>query len=492
MSSMNTNTETEPKTKPVTITSTRTTKIEVIRKTLLESLVEAKRYADKRSSMPIIATVSLTLEGEILRVQATDLALAFSETLKTTDVRETIVGNAADLPEIVGACIDATKLHDVIKALEDSLLTLEIAESHSQTTSTLGGKGQRCSRDEKHVETFYDGRKTCAVRPYGSTLACGGEMSSAVVSTSRSLSFAVVAKKSRYKLQARPATDFPKLPDHYEVDWQPVAASVISDLVEGVFSSISTDETRTPLFGMLLESAPGALRAVSTDGHRASLVERSTSSSVKLPSKDGVLVPRPFCVELKKIAGSKGIEALEIGFSGGAAGTVFVRATGSARVYSARLADASFPPYRQLIPKTCGRSAEVRRESLVKVLKRLLLVASEKSRKVLMKWEADEVILTADDVHNEATERLAHTNGRNLTISCEGPRDGDHFEIACDIKYLLDSLAQLSTDTIWIGMSDEAGKWGDPPVPYYGEQAPFLVRASADAVDTYCTMPMRP
>lgn len=490
MSSMNTTTETESRAEPVTITSTRTTKIEVIRKTLLECLTEAKRYAKKRSNMPIIATVSLTLEDEALRVQATDLALALSETLKTTDIRESIDGNAADLPEIVGACIDVAKLHDVVKALEDSLLTLEVIESYSQTTSFLE-KGQRCSRDEKHTEIFWDGRKTCAVRPYGSTLACGGEMSSTVVSTSRSLSFAVVAKKSRYKLQALPAADFPKLADHSKVDWQHVAASIVSELVEGVFSSISTDEMRVHLFGMLLESASGVLRAVSTDGHRASLVERSTQSTVKLPSKDGVLIPKPFCVELKKIAGTKDANTLEIGFTGGAAGTMFVRAAGSARVYSVRLADATFPSYRQVIPKKCGRSAEIRREALVKVLKRLLLVASEKTRKVQMKWEADEVVLTADDVDNEATERLVHTNGRNLSISCGGPRDGEPFEVACNIKYLLDSLAQLSSDTVWIGMSDQTGKWENPPLPCYGEQDPFLVRASADAIDTYCTMPIR-
>src|SRR5438552_15730598 len=107
--------------------------------------------------------------------------------------------------------------------------------------------------------------------------------------------------------------------------------------------SVSTDEARQHLSGVLFESDGSTMRMVSTDGHRLSKVGRSTPGGPKLSA--GVLIPRKGVIELRRaIENREGPSAIGV-YQGN-----FVLKADDVSL-SVKLIDGQFPPYDQVIPK---------------------------------------------------------------------------------------------------------------------------------------------
>ena len=96
----------------------------------------------------------------------------------------------------------------------------------------------------------------------------------------------ISAGKVNYKVVGLADRDFPKLPNHREVKFHKVDAAPLRDLINKTFFSISTDETRAHLNGVLFEcdgaGDKAVARMVSTDGHRLSKCERVLAGGPKL------------------------------------------------------------------------------------------------------------------------------------------------------------------------------------------------------------------
>src|SRR6476660_9127992 len=86
-----------------------------------------------------------------------------------------------------------------------------------------------------------------------------------------------------YKVVGMADRDFPKLPNHREVKLGEVDAATLRDMIAKTFFSISTDETRYHLNGVLFESDGTVARMISTDGHPLSKIERPLNGGPKLP-----------------------------------------------------------------------------------------------------------------------------------------------------------------------------------------------------------------
>ena len=92
--------------------------------------------------------------------------------------------------------------------------------------------------------------------------------------------------RSTTRSSAWPIATFPKLPNHREVKFAKVDAATLRDMIAKTFFSISTDETRYHLNGVLFECDGKVARMVSTDGHRLSKVERPLEGGPKLAQGD--------------------------------------------------------------------------------------------------------------------------------------------------------------------------------------------------------------
>jgi DNA polymerase III subunit beta len=268
------------------------------------------------------------------------------------------------------------------------------------------------------------------------------------------------AGKVDYKVVGMADRDFPKLPNHREVKFAKVDAATLRDMIAKTFFSISTDETRYHLNGVLFESDGKTARMVSTDGHRLSKVERPLEGAPKLDT--GIIIPRKGLMEVRR-ALETADNAVEIGIHNG---HLFVRVGTTA--LSVKLIEAQFPPYDQVIPKENDKVAIAPRLALLEALKRISIMSSDKTWGIKFALQKGELKVASDNPDlGEAHEAL--------DVSYEGAP----LTIGFNAKYFIELLGEMEGDEVKLELN--------------GELDPGLVRPADTKAGSYVgvVMPMR-
>ncbi len=268
------------------------------------------------------------------------------------------------------------------------------------------------------------------------------------------------AGKVDYKVVGMADRDFPKLPNHREVKFGKVDAATLRDMIAKTFFSISTDETRYHLNGVLFESDGKVARMVSTDGHRLSKVERPLEGGPKL--EQGIIVPRKGLMEVRRaLETAEG--AVELGIHNG---HLFVRVGTTA--LSVKLIDAQFPPYEQVIPKENDKVAIAPRLALLEAMKRISIMSSDKTWGIKLSIAKGELKVASDNPDlGEAHEAL------------DVSYDGAALSIGFNAKYFIELLGEMEGDEVKLELN--------------GELDPGLVRPADGKAGSYLgvVMPMR-
>jgi len=170
--------------------------------------------------------------------------------------------------------------------------------------------------------------------------------------------------------------EYPQLPVFDDSTTLSLPASLLIDMVEKVFFSISTDEARASFMGAFLcSSDDDALQMVSTDGHRLSKIERSLAGSDEDPDtpvhigeipdklREGLIVPRKGLSELRRVIPADGMVQLRV------KGDDLLIEHDSTRL-AIRLIPGRFPNFSQVIPKGSEHHIRASRESLLQALRR--------------------------------------------------------------------------------------------------------------------------
>ena len=281
---------------------------------------------------------------------------------------------------------------------------------------------------------------------------------------------------ARFTLPTMPVDDYPSLPTMPTTAGTVVGAEFAA-AVGQVAIAAGRDDTLPMLTGVRLEIAGDKLTLAATDRYRLAVRELSWSPGDPNAADAQVLVPaRTLADAAKSLAHT---EALTIALSGGGdnAGSGIIGFTGTtnAKVASAsrattRLLDATFPPYRSLLPSEWASSAEIGVAGLTEAVRRVALV-TDRNAPVRMEFADGSVALTAggDDSGDggRAEERL------------EVAYEGDPITTAFNPQFLLDGLGALGT--------------GTARLLFTSSTKPVVLRPeAADGADyTYLIMPVR-
>src|SRR5213083_3084846 len=273
----------------------------------------------------------------------------------------------------------------------------------------------------------------------------------------------VLAGRSKFKIVSLDAKDFPQLPlgtDAPEGTTISIAVGTLREMIDRTLFAVSSDETRFNLAGVFAGNEDdGVLRMVATDGHRLAMVDR------RLPNariERGVVMPRKGLVEARKLL--EEIEDAEVTM---VVSPKDVRLVLHSVSFFMRLVEGDFPDYRQVIPGAPRAQARGNRDDLLSALRRISLLASERSHGVKLHLERGKLELSASNPdQGEASEEVdVQYTGEPLTIGFNA-------------RYLLDVLAvHPEGEVIELGFTDEVG--------------PGVVRGSQDPDYTYVVMPMR-
>lgn len=261
----------------------------------------------------------------------------------------------------------------------------------------------------------------------------------------------IQAGRAEFKVVGMSDREYPKLPAVAEAQTSKVDAALLRDMISKTIFSVSQDETRQHLAGVLFESDGQNARMISTDGHRLSKVGRQMPGGPVLPN--GVIIPRKGMAEIRRAL--EGREApCDIGIYQG----YFVVKVEDIAL-SVKLGDGQFPPYDQVIPKENDRVILVGRDALLEALRRVSIMASDKTWGIRLALDKGYLSIEADnpDLGN-AREKI------------EVDYKGAALSVGFNARYFMELLAEIASPEVKLELAGEL----DPAVVRPGDGSDYL------------------
>jgi len=269
--------------------------------------------------------------------------------------------------------------------------------------------------------------------------------------------------RSRFKLNALAATDFPDMDAGEATHTFTLASADFKALIDKTQFAISTEETRYYLNGIYLHHAEealdgaGSLRAVATDGHR--LAQFDTITPDGAPGMPGIIIPRKAVAEIFKLV--EDCEIVQVALSSSK-----IRLTFGGVTLTSKLIDGTFPDYRRVIPNSNDKRLVVDREEFRRAVDRVSAIAGDRGRAIKLTLADNKIIcLVTNPDAGSAMEEI------------EAEYGADKLDIGFNAKYLLDITAHLEGHTALITLADSG--------------SPTLIQDREGAAALYVLMPMR-
>ncbi len=244
--------------------------------------------------------------------------------------------------------------------------------------------------------------------------------------------------KSKFRLPGMSPEDFPALPEYSDEAIMEFNAATLKEMIKKTFFAVSPDETRQALNGLLLEREDSKAILVGTDGHRLSMISRPLLKVMDSDEKQSYLLPKKAVSELLKQMDN---DENSFVFSEKNSHLAFIQGK---QVIVSRKIDGKFPNYRQVIPSGNDKKVTVDREQFQRALKRVALLADDKSKMVRFEI-ADGLMSLISDNTEMGTAR------EELAIDYQG----ESMFVGLNARYLLDVLGVIEYDTVTLNMKNE-------------------------------------
>ena len=194
-----------------------------------------------------------------------------------------------------------------------------------------------------------------------------------------------------------------------------------------------SDETRYVLNGILFSFKDNKLTLVATDGRRLALVDLE----VEFPSSQEteIIVSTKAVTEIQRLVREEGEVKLSIGENQ-------IAFELNRTLLVSKLIEGNYPNYRQVIPSEAKERITLERETFLTAVRRVSLLASEKSVKLIFTKSNIDIVANTPEV-GEAKE--------SLPVMYQGRE----FSIAFNPEFLMAPLRNLSEEEIYLDLIDE-------------------------------------
>ncbi len=244
--------------------------------------------------------------------------------------------------------------------------------------------------------------------------------------------------KFQSKIIGVAADEYPVFPTYSSENFSKMNASELKYMIDKTIYSVSNDETRYHLNGVYFEKIDKeTITMVATDGHRLSLIKKSFKD-LSLAEKIGVIIPKKGLFEIKKLIESS-VEDVFVAVEG----SQFILKSGTC-VLMIRLIEGKYPNYHQFIPQKFTHNIVVRREAILSSLKKVSLLANQKSKAILMSFSHNRLEITSNNPElGDAKDEL--------DINYTGP----DLKIGFNARYVEDVLKNIEQDEVEFELNDQ-------------------------------------
>ena len=262
----------------------------------------------------------------------------------------------------------------------------------------------------------------------------------------------IKAGRSRFELSTIPSEDFPNINLYQDMPLKNCDTAVFRRALQKTFYGIPMEEETFTAPGLLWHTTEeGGFRFVSSDGHRLAYYEAPESAFPGLEIAREIIIPRKAVQEINRLL-EKETEA-SIGLD---EKSLVLRTPNT--FLSTLLLDAEFPEYEMIIPSERPFGISVATDVLFPALKRVAVLTDLTYRHV--KFNISKNSLQLESGNPELG---------NADDVIDIDYDGEDFSIAFNVKYILDSISVMESQTIRFEWLDQfhGGIFISPEDPGY-------------------------
>lgn len=264
----------------------------------------------------------------------------------------------------------------------------------------------------------------------------------------------IEGEQCRFKLIGLPKEEYPKFPEFKDKEAIRIKQADLKEMLRLTIFSVSHEESRYVLNGLLLEVSGDYLRIVATDGRRLAKIERKLLQS---NNKDvSVILPVKAVQEISRNLKDDGEVTLITGTN-----QVLFDIDGT--LIATRIIEGEFPNYKQVIPKEIPNKVKIDREDLLFAIRRANLLATPDFQAIKFELFKDKLVVSKStpDV-GESREEVKVEYGDSELIVGFNP------------QYLIDVLKNIDDEVV--------------PMEFQGSDKPCVLRVR-DYL--YLALPMR-
>jgi len=269
----------------------------------------------------------------------------------------------------------------------------------------------------------------------------------------------IKSRGSSTLIKAVPHTEFPVVTDTTDhKDRMRVSRTLFLQGLQSVSYAASSSMIRPELGSVYVSFAEGTLTTVATDSFR--LAEKV----IQKAAEDGeveVLIPLKHVTELVHVLEKIDDEQVFLG----ARESQLVISTDMLEFVS-RIVDASFPNYKEIIPKKYTTEATIVRGDLLDALRKARVFSGTEQRVGLHLYPKKKVF--------DITAQSAQIG--EMSDSVDAALEGEDIDIHFHIGYVADCLPHVEADSVLMGFS--------------GPGRPLVMRGTNDTSFTYLVMPL--
>jgi DNA polymerase-3 subunit beta len=256
-----------------------------------------------------------------------------------------------------------------------------------------------------------------------------------VISVSKTNSISITSGRVYIKLVGLSREDFPTFPDFSNAGGFEISNDVLQECLRLTAFSISTDENKYVLNGMLFKIKGDQIEIVATDGRRLSYIKKTVS--LAKDTQLDVIIPAKTIHELQKLAELEKETLRVINLKNQ---VVFKFKDG---FIISRLIEGHFPDFEKVIPPTKKLSCTINRNDFLAVIRRAFLLTSKEAQGIKLDFLKNKILVSAKAPNlGELKEEINIENaGENMTIG---------FNPA----FLIDVLRNLEDEEIVLELND--------------------------------------
>lgn len=248
----------------------------------------------------------------------------------------------------------------------------------------------------------------------------------------------IVTSRFKSVVTGMNSSDFPKVADKIPSEALEISSLVLSDALSDTLFSVSGDESRPVLTGVLMLLNKEEVVFVGTDGFRLSQKKIDFKGVNEV---EHLILPKNAISEVVRL--SAGVDT--VGFFYNKTDNLAIFAFANT-VLTTRIIEGEFPDFEKIIPKTSKITIRIDKEEMVQAVKLASVFAKDAANVIKMKVLKDSVIILAESSKSGVQEM-------KIDAKVEGEA-GDESIIAFNYRFLEEFLNTVKNEEIVIKFSD--------------------------------------